>query len=268
MDDILTRTREVEKKISWEEKQDKAIWRGTPWFNPLGHPRLRQELLKVSKNKEWADIQALNISATGHPTNSLPIEDFCMYKYVVYTEGVTYSGRLPYHQACESVLLTPPLTHLTHSSFLLRPISADELMVSFGFSEPRENPPAFNGPPPKVIAPVLPTVEDWRHANTIYVAPDFSNLEATINFLRAHPEVAQQIAANLRHDAAGKGYLGSAAETCYWRALIRGWASVAVAEEKWGEELGERFESWILREVAGRRERDAGVRGKNSDGGG
>ncbi len=49
------------------------------------------------------------------------MEDFCRYKYVIHTEGVTYSGRLQFLQMCASVLLTPPMAWRQHTTHLVRP---------------------------------------------------------------------------------------------------------------------------------------------------
>jgi hypothetical protein len=275
-DEVFERISAVESSTPWEKKTDKVVWRGTPWFNPVGHPTLRQDLLKASKNREWADIEALNVTTQGTHSNAVRIEAFCSFRYVVYTEGVTYSGRLPYHQACASVLLTAPLTYLTHTAHLLRPIDADVLMGAFESSAARGK-PAYNGPPPPVskstIEPLLATVQDWRTANAVYLQPTFANLERTVVFLREHPEVATRIAANQRALMDGGGYLSAAAETCYWRGLIQGWASVAeVSDEegdgedvRWAGEQGERFENWIVRQVASAKEREmqgVGARGR------
>lgn len=264
MEEVLARIQKVEDKITWEKKIDKAVWRGTPWFNPVGRPTLRQDLLKAAKGKTWADIEAFNITTQGQRTNAIAIEDFCKYKYIVYTEGVTYSGRLPYHQACASVLLTPPLTYLTLTAQHLRPIYAEDLMAAFGQHE-RNNIPAFNGPPPSTalkskLKPLLPTVSDWRLANTIYLNPSFDNLEATVLFLQKNPDVAKHLARNQQDSVIRTGHLSPAAETCYWRALIKGWASVAVLDEGWGNNTGERYEEWILRQVEAVH---VSVRGKN-----
>ncbi|KAJ4289679.1 hypothetical protein N0V90_011008 [Kalmusia sp. IMI 367209] len=242
-DDVLARINHVEGSTSWEKKTDKVVWRGTPWFNPLGHPTLRQDLLKAARRMDWADVEALNKSSDND--NALTIEDFCRYKYIVYTEGVTYSGRLPYHQACESVLITPPLTYLTHTAWVMRPILANDLLNAFDRARPLPKLRVDDSPP----QPLLPTVRDWRAANAIYISPKFSDLEEVVMFLRGHPEVARRIARNQREAAVKAGYLSGAAETCYWRALVRTWASSTVASNNWAGEEGERFETWMLRQV-------------------
>lgn len=240
--EILQRISLLESSLPFHAKTDKLVWRGTPWFNPIGHPNLRQDLLRVTANKHWADVLVLNA------TTSLLIEDFCRYKYLVYTEGVTYSGRLPYHQACESVLVSAPLTWITSTAVVMRPIRAEELIAttpSSSLSTP------VNLKNREIGA--LQTEPDYRNANAIYVSPDFYNLEALIEWLEAHPHVAQRIARNQRQMMVEGGYLGEGAETCYWRALIWGWARVArVEEEDWKEYgEGERFETWLLKQVGG-----------------
>jgi hypothetical protein len=232
MDETLTRIASVEEEVgSWDYKEDKLVWRGTPWFNPLGHPNLRKDLLAKTKGMEWADVAALDAS------NALKIEDFCRYKYVVYTEGVTYSGRLPYHQACENVLITAPLTWVTTSAVLMRPIWAEDFLSE--------------GAKRRAGDGALPTAKRYEDANAIYVNSDFANLEKLIVFLRTHPHVARRIARNQRDDLAKGEYLSLAAETCYWRALIRGWHSVAtVDEDDWRGLEGERYETWLLKEVS------------------
>tara|TARA_R110002003_G_scaffold141_8_gene12939 strand:- start:10086 stop:11054 length:969 start_codon:yes stop_codon:yes gene_type:complete len=248
MDDVMRRIGAVEGQLDWEEKDARVVWRGTAWFNPIGQPELRKQLLKVAKGKEWADVQALNAS------NGLMIEDFCRYKYVVYAEGVTYSGRLPYHQACASVLLMAPLGWITTTALLLRPIWAGDLMGEVGGRR--------RG---KEVRGALPTVSSYEDANAIYVDPDFSNLEGVVKFLDKHPEISKRIARNQRNLMVGGGYLSLAAETCYWRALIRGWGEVAVVTEEWGSDVGVRYETWLLNEVSKVR---GGTRGKNENGGG
>ncbi|KAF2271917.1 uncharacterized protein EI97DRAFT_470813 [Westerdykella ornata] len=265
MDEALSRIAKVEKGMrSWEEKVDKLVWRGTPWFNPLAYPTLRQDLLRVTRGMPWADVQALKPSAGGRGgySNALPIEEFCRYKYVVYTEGVTYSGRLAYHQACKSVLIMAPLTYLTYTTRAMRPIWVEDLVSGVGggkqvgigdrvlFDETKTmktGKKAWG----QQSTPILKTLgrERWKEANAIYVSPDFSNLEDTVAFLEGHPEVAERIARNLRDAVVGGGVLSRAAETCYWRGLIRGWARVAREGESWGKERGVRFEEWVLGQV-------------------
>jgi hypothetical protein len=240
MDTVIDRITRVENNTPFAEKTDKLVWRGTPFFNPLGYPHLRQSLIAATRDKSWADVEALDAA------HVLNMEEFCKYKYIMYTEGVTYSGRLPYHQVCESVLITAPLSWVTTSAGLMRPIWAEDLMRK---AEKRI-----------LVDGILPTVSAFEDANAIYVEPDFSNLERLIEFLRTRPDIAQRIARNQRRMVFEGGYLSLAAETCYWRGLIHAWGKVAVVhEDDWRNLDGQRYETWLLNETSAPR---GGIRGR------
>lgn len=111
--------------------------------------------------------------------------------------------------------------------------------------------------PPASAYPVPSTNITWpvsyppSLANIIFVRPDWSDLEATILYLRQNPEIAKGIAQNQRELMVNGGYLSEAAEACYWRSLIRAWSKmVRTSESKgekgraWGE--GTRWETYSL----------------------
>jgi hypothetical protein len=103
-------------------------------------------------------------------------------------------------------------------------------------------------------------VGSYRDANAVYVQSDFSDLEMLVGILREFPHVAERIARNQRDLVVRRGYLSVAAETCYWRALIRGWGRSAIVDEReWAGLQGERYETWLLKEVSTPRQ---GTRGK------
>ncbi|OAA53241.1 Lipopolysaccharide-modifying protein [Niveomyces insectorum RCEF 264] len=84
-------------------------------------------------------------------------------------------------------------------------------------------------------------------ANTVFVAPDWSDLEETIAWLEAHPAVAQGIAHRQRDLFVGGGYFSPAAEVCYFRALVRGWSRVVrVDEREWQTKEGTSYEAFTL----------------------
>ncbi|TVY14473.1 O-glucosyltransferase rumi-like protein [Lachnellula arida] len=247
MDQALDGISAIENRIPWEKKIDKAVWRGTAWFNSVGNTALRPHLLAATKDQDWADVEDLRWETNGiKAKNSIGIEDFCKYKYIIYTEGVTYSGRLPFHQACRSIILTPPPSYMMHTTHQLRPLFSSTLPFS----------PSYNSqtaPPPH--NPRWPDSYSPSKANIIFVEPDWSDLHQTIEWLRAHPEVAEGIANRQRESTVDKGLLSPAAEVCYWRSLVRGWSSVVEIEEgAWGEwereggtnGEGMRFESFAL----------------------
>ncbi|RDL31112.1 Uncharacterized protein BP5553_09901 [Venustampulla echinocandica] len=239
MDQALSKIDDVEKSIFWVEKINKVVWRGTAWFNSVGNLNLRPMLLQVTKGKEWADVQDMKWKTNGvMAENSIEVEDFCRYKYIIYTEGVTYSGRLPFHQSCASVIITPPLTYLLHTTHLLKPLFSSSLSIS-------------TSPPTPKDQQRWPNSYSPSEANIVFVKHDWSDLEQTIDWLRQNDHIAKGIADRQRELIAKKGYLSEGAEVCYWRELIRGWAGVVQEKngtkgdkDVWGE--GIRWETFSL----------------------
>lgn len=87
LDKALAKIARIEGETPWVRKIDKAVWRGTVGFNPIGNLKLRPELLRVAMGQDWADVKTLKMEGPGQPpTNVIPIEYFCRYKYIVYTE--------------------------------------------------------------------------------------------------------------------------------------------------------------------------------------
>lgn len=127
--------------------------------------------------------------------------------------------------------------YLLHTTHLMRPLFTSTLPFS------------ALSPSPSTRWTPYPATE----ANIVFVAPDWSDLEATIAYLRANPVIARGIAKRQRELVSEDGYLSPAAETCYWRSLMRGWANVARTEgvEDWVEGEGVRWETYVLRAEVG-----------------
>jgi len=66
--------------------------------------------------------------------------------------------------------------------------------------------------------------------NFVEVKEDFSNLESNILELLDDPEKSQRIAQN-SVDTFRDRFLTPAAQACYWRQLILGWAEVSFVPE-------------------------------------
>ncbi|KAK3381274.1 glycosyl transferase family 90-domain-containing protein [Podospora didyma] len=253
----------------WNQKIPKAVWRGTTWFNSIQAPRLRQQLVAAAKNKPWADVQPLEWSGSGsNATNALAIEDFCRYKYVVHTEGVSYSGRFQFLQMCASVVLTPPLHWLQHTTHLVKPLFSSSLDLQdrkrgggagrWDARKKKSSSSKKKKSAQKVMAtaswePSSRTKDTWpvqygpEEANIVFVAPDWSDLEDVVAWLEANPRVAEGIARRQRDLFFGGGYFSPAAEGCYWRALVRGWAQMARTDgEDWDQKEGITFEAFSL----------------------
>jgi hypothetical protein len=87
MDEALTKIERVEKETPWEKKSSKAVWRGTVWFNSIANLNLRPKLMQITKGKEWADVEEMKWENQGMTAkNAIAIEEFCKYKYIIYTE--------------------------------------------------------------------------------------------------------------------------------------------------------------------------------------
>ncbi|KAI0137869.1 hypothetical protein F4776DRAFT_654575 [Hypoxylon sp. NC0597] len=238
----------LESRLSWASKSPLAVWRGTTWFNNPRAGRLRQDLVAATRDAPWADVQPL----FSNGSNALAIEDFCRHRYVVHTEGVTYSGRFQYHQLCASVVLSPPIAWMQHVTHLVKPAFSSSL------DGVARTPPGTTSRADQLAPYPAPWVrEAWprsydpgKEANMVFVAPDWSDLEATVGWLERHPRVAEGIARRQRELFDGGGYFSPAAETCYWRAVIRGWSSVVRTEGQGFEDLDEvPWEEFSLKEI-------------------
>ncbi|KAI1344852.1 hypothetical protein F5Y15DRAFT_421940 [Xylariaceae sp. FL0016] len=263
----------LEAFLPFGAKLPLAVWRGTTWYNNARAGRMRQNLVHAARGQPWADVQALNWVASppaaspprpdrsrGSPShnspqtadNAIPIEDFCTYKYILHTEGITYSGRFPMHQLCRSVILTPPISWLQHTTHLLRPLFSHALANVSRIPIPLphgETNPLLPYPAPWVQS-AWPKEYGEDEANIVFVAPDWSDLADTIAWLEARPDVAEGIATRQRDLFHGKGYLSPAAEMCYWRGLIRGWSEVVRYEGQGFDEMdGIPWEEFSLLEV-------------------
>ena len=115
--------------------------------------------------------------------------------------GRSYSGALKYRQLCRSVIVSHKLQWIQHYHYLFKSSGTNQNMVE--------------------------------------VERDFSDLDAAMRDLLAHPEKAKRIADN-SVQVFRERYLTPAAEACYWRALIKAWDEVSFEPMLYnGVEVGE-----------------------------
>lgn len=117
-------------------------------------------------------------------------------------EGHAYSGSLRSQQNCRSVIIAPPLNWTTHYQHLMR--------------------------------------RDWPDQNYVEVAADFNDLAETVAWLERNPKAAERIADNSAR-AFRDRYISPAAEACYWRELIHGWAEVSEKPRIWEQGEDDRW---------------------------
>ena len=132
------------------------------------------------------------VSISEPDSNMIPVTDFCRWMFVADVERNSWSGGAKYKHNCHSVFVSSGLTW--------REIYTGALVDS--------------GP----------------EQNWVSVRDDWSNLEETLQNLIANPAQAKMIADNSVRTLRDQ-YLTPAAEACYWRRLIQGYALVSFEPE-------------------------------------
>lgn len=149
----------------------------------------RDLLLELSQGRDWADVQSINWEDKPDlKKHHLALAEHCRYMFIAHVSGLGWSGQGKYVRNCHSVVVSQRLE----------------------WREIYDSALVYSGP----------------EQNTVRVADDWSDLEITMKTLLANTTMAKSIADNAKnmlHDR----YLTPAAEACYWRRLIQGYASVS-----------------------------------------
>lgn len=187
------------------------------WRGSLAtNPAIRSKLLKTALSRSWASVRVIDWDDENDIRyNLLPMEDHCRYMFLAHTEGRSFSGRGKYLLNCRSVMISHPLVW-------------------------RE---AHHGA----------LISSGADANYIEVDQNFGDLSTKIDYLIDNPQVAERIADNAVRTFRDR-YLTPAAESCYWRHLVRKYASVSDFEpvlfstDRDGKKSprGVPFETWSL----------------------
>ncbi|KAL3497103.1 glycosyl transferase family 90-domain-containing protein [Aspergillus germanicus] len=179
------------------------------------NPSIRGALLDATRGKSWASIREINWSDLADvQANALPMEEYCRYMFLAHAEGRSFSGRGKYLLNCNSVVISHELTWLeAHHGALIA-----------------------EGP----------------DANYVRVSRDWSDLERKVEHLIDNPGVAERVASNAARTFRDR-YLTPAAESCYWRYLIREYGRASGFEPvlestKKGKVVrrGVLFDTWVL----------------------
>jgi Glycosyl transferase family 90 len=83
-----------EREPTWEDKINKALWRGLVKNNAK-----RKDLINVAQGKEWSDIRGVEWTNAKTLTKAsqkyaVSMVDHCAYRYLVGTEGIVYFSPL------------------------------------------------------------------------------------------------------------------------------------------------------------------------------
>ena len=169
------------------------------WRGAKGFGTTRGTLVEVTADKPWADVKNIVWAPEEGHKDILAMSDHCKYKYVAHTAGSTYSGRLKYLQNCRSVIVAHTLEWRTHAMHLMKSSGPDQ--------------------------------------NFVEVRRDYTDLEETMQKLISNDAEAERIAQNNVKTFRDR-YISPAAETCYWRRLIRSWSEVSEPPVPWAGREG------------------------------
>lgn len=164
LDEAVHRIEKVESDTKWEKKIDKAVWRGTPWFGPDWRAGLRLMLVEVGRDQEWADVQDWNHGQN----NTLSIEDFCKYKYIIYAEVSLFH-----------VLINKNIADQTGQILFRPPSLPPSMRIYYPHSTTYLPPSQHTSPPPSILLPPAPSIgtpptstpEQSHHTTTLILPP-------------------------------------------------------------------------------------------------
>lgn len=74
-------------EIPFRDKKKQVVWRGAVKTN-----KQREQLIKITKNKEWADVKGIawknaDTLKDGEENNAISTPNHCLYQFVLQTEG-------------------------------------------------------------------------------------------------------------------------------------------------------------------------------------
>ena len=196
--------------IPWAQKGDKILWRGLANGYP---PRVdllsRTDPRKVAGAESWADVKQTSFHDVGEEFHPLiPMHEHCRHKFLVQTEGNSYSGRGKFLWSCRSVTVAHPLEWTQHFHPALN-------------SNPQSRQQNYIELPGPLFAQLAETTRTLQETALIPSTHDLSTTNSTALGLNPPQRIAENAVESLRHR-----YLTPAATNCYLRAALKAYASV------------------------------------------
>lgn len=116
----ITRTSLPEKSQQFSKKVAKLFWRGS---TVLQQGTQRTDLVaQLGPRTDIADVKDITDLAPAVKKQVFKtLSEMCDYRYIVYTEGITYSGRLKYTTLCNSVQIGYKITFIEFWTHLIEP---------------------------------------------------------------------------------------------------------------------------------------------------
>lgn len=145
--DLLQRLRNTSINHPFEDRHETALWRGHPVSKSfIGYHR---ELLVQISNKYPKEVDAKYVTFVGENQDLkhyIAAEDFCKSKFLIHTNGVSYSSRLKNIMACGSVIFVPQAPWIEYWYHLLENeknvifVASDFKDLLFKLQNMKENP--------------------------------------------------------------------------------------------------------------------------------
>ncbi|CAO1624644.1 unnamed protein product [Parajaminaea phylloscopi] len=218
--EVVDLQRKEEEMWQWQRKDDRAFWRGFPNYYPIRKDLMERTReashLPAGHEDAWADVFATTFGGETGPEYRplVKLEEHCRRKYLIHSEGNSYSGRSKYLFSCRSITIAHPLewTQHFHPALISDP------------NNPKQNYIELKGPGFDGLEETVRGLWEsdgrqsgsqgwWAKAKAKGVLGDRS---------------AIQIADNAR-DSLRDRYLTPAATACYWRAALEAYSQAQQA---------------------------------------
>ena len=207
--------------LPWDQKANRVLWRGLAnGYAPRVDLLSRTDPNKVQGADKWADVKQTSFHDVGadfHPI--IPMHEHCRHKFLIQTEGNSYSGRGKFLWSCRSVTVAHPMewTQHFHPALNSNPKSREQNMVEL---------------PGPLFAGLEQTTLQLQNSAHIPATQDLPSNMSTSGALKLNPpqRIADNAVETLRHR-----YLTPAATMCYLRAAIKAYAGV-LKKDTWPRE--------------------------------
>lgn len=209
--EVVELQRQEEQTWHWERKDDRAFWRGFPNWYPI-----RKDLMDRTRPPShlpqgdpnaWADVFATTFGGETGPEYRplVKLEEHCRRKYLIHSEGNSYSGRSKYLLSCHSITIAHKLEWTQH----FHPALISDV------TKPTQNYIELPGPGFDGLEEAVRGLweSDGRQTGAVG-AWNRAKQKGILGSLSA-----RAIADNAR-DSLRDRYLTPAATACYWRAAL------------------------------------------------
>ncbi|UZJ52248.1 hypothetical protein CBS101457_001568 [Exobasidium rhododendri] len=217
-EDFTELAAEVEREYPWEKKHDRMFWRGfANWYFPRRDLLERTSFATDSRREAWADVHETTFhpemdKGDYYPIVALP--EHCQHKYLIHTEGNSYSGRSKYLFSCRSITVAHHLEWTQHFHPALDPYP----------DSPNQN----------FIELLGPGFEGLEEAAMELRSSDSKRWFGVNKLTSIGKKTPLQVADNAARTLRDR-YLTPAATMCYTRAALRHYAD-ATDPLSWGEQ--------------------------------